>query len=103
MNEAHYQLDSEALDLLNLFRFVVRRRYVKKIKVKQSRCRPTEFQEVKVPRFHDIGTGWCQACQPHAPAAFTPRKYTWYSFLLEAESTLGPQCDRKDYVTEIFQ
>jgi hypothetical protein len=22
-----------------------------------------------------------------APAAFTPRKYTWYSFLLEAEST----------------
>jgi hypothetical protein len=29
--------------------------------------------------------------------AFTPRKYTWYSFLLEAE------CDRKDYVTEKFQ
>jgi hypothetical protein len=23
-------------------------------------------------------------------AAFTPRKYTWYSFLLEAESTPGP-------------
>jgi hypothetical protein len=33
-------------------------------------------------------------------AAFTPRKYTWYSFLLEAESTPEPQCDRKDYVTE---
>jgi len=27
---------------------------------------------------------------PYAPAAFTPRKYTWYTFLLEAESTLGP-------------
>jgi hypothetical protein len=26
----------------------------------------------------------------YAPAAFTPRKYTWYSFLLEAESTPGP-------------
>jgi len=25
-----------------------------------------------------------------APAAFTPRKYSWYSFLLEAESTPGP-------------
>jgi hypothetical protein len=25
-----------------------------------------------------------------APADFTPRKYTWYSFLLEAESTPGP-------------
>ena len=24
-------------------------------------------------------------CQPYAPAAFTPRKYSWYSFLLEAE------------------
>ena len=25
-----------------------------------------------------------------APAAFAPRKYSWYSFLLEAESTPGP-------------
>jgi len=32
-----------------------------------------------------------------------PSKYTWYSFLLEAESTPGPQCDLKDYVTEKFQ
>jgi len=24
-------------------------------------------------------------CQPYAPGAFTPRKYSWYSFLLEAE------------------
>ena len=36
------------------------------------------------------------SCQPYAPAAFTPRsipedrKHTWYSFLLEAESTPGP-------------
>ena len=26
-------------------------------------------------------------CQPYAPVAFTPRKCSWYSFLLEAEST----------------
>jgi len=26
----------------------------------------------------------------YAPAAFTPRKSSWYSFLLEAESTPGP-------------
>jgi len=25
-----------------------------------------------------------------APAAFTPKKYSWYSFLLEAVSTPGP-------------
>ena len=31
-----------------------------------------------------------------------PRKYSWYSFLLEAESTPGPKCERKDYVNEKF-
>ena len=38
-------------------------------------------------------------CQPYAPAAFTPTKNSWYSFLLEAESTPGPQCDRKDFMS----
>jgi len=30
---------------------------------------------------------------------FTPRKYSRYSFLLEAESTPGPQRDRKDFMS----
>jgi hypothetical protein len=51
---------------------------------------PRVFQEVKVPRFHDNGTGWWYGFQPYAQATFTPSKYTWYSFLLEAESTPGP-------------
>ena len=34
----------------------------------------------------------------HRPL-FTPRKYSWYSFLLEAESTPGPYSDRKDFVS----
>ena len=38
-------------------------------------------------------------CQPYAPTAFTSSKYSWYSFLLEAESTPGPQCDWKDFMT----
>jgi hypothetical protein len=25
---------------------------------------------------------WSWVCQPHAPAAFTPRKFSWYSFSL---------------------
>jgi hypothetical protein len=29
-----------------------------------------------------------------------PRKYSWYSFLLEDESIPGPQYSRKDYVNE---
>ena len=28
-----------------------------------------------------------------------PRKDSWYSFLLQAESTPGPQCDRKDFMS----
>jgi hypothetical protein len=39
--------------------------------------------------FKIISTWKWQGCQPYAPAAFTPRKYSWYSFLLEAESTSG--------------
>jgi hypothetical protein len=38
-----------------------------------------------------------EGCQPYAPAVFTPRKYFWYSFLLDVEST------RKGYVNEKFQ
>jgi hypothetical protein len=32
-----------------------------------------------------------------------PRKYSWCSFLLQAESTPGPQCGWKNYVDEKFQ
>ena len=28
-----------------------------------------------------------------------PRKYSWYSFLLEAESTPGPYFDQKDFMS----
>jgi hypothetical protein len=35
-------------------------------------------------------------CQPYAPAALYPQEDSWYSFLLEAESTPGPQCGWKD-------
>jgi hypothetical protein len=30
---------------------------------------------------------WWQGCQPYGPAAFYPQEDSWYSFLLEAEST----------------
>jgi len=39
------------------------------------------------------------SCQPYAPAAFTPRKCSWYSFLSEVESTPGPHCDRKNFMS----
>jgi hypothetical protein len=64
---------------------------------------PEGSRRLRFPDFKTIGTWRWQGCQPYAPAAFTPRKYSRYSFLLEAESTSGPQCGRKDYVNEKFQ
>jgi hypothetical protein len=60
---------------------------------KQSRYRPGEalmfpgsyLSQISLKR-HRMVVG----CQPKVPAAFTPRKYSWYSFLLEAESTPRP-------------
>jgi len=40
-------------------------------------------------RFPDFVTTAQEGCQPYALAAFTPGKCSWYSFLLEAESTQG--------------
>jgi hypothetical protein len=48
---------------------------------------PRGYQEVKFPRFHDNGIGRWQGCQPYVPTAFTTRKYSCYSFLLEVELT----------------
>ena len=47
-----------------------------------------------------FGTGRWYGCQPHTPAAFTPRKCSWYSFSLGVESTPGPWYGRKEYITE---
>jgi hypothetical protein len=51
---------------------------------------PEGSRRLRLPYFKTIGTRRYQGCQPYAPAAFTPRKYSRYSFLLEAESTPGP-------------
>jgi hypothetical protein len=43
---------------------------------------PEGSRRLRLPDFKIIGTWSWQGCQPYAPAAFTPRKYSWYSFLL---------------------
>jgi hypothetical protein len=66
----------------------------------QALTGPKGSRRLRLPA---ISTRRLQGCQPYTPAAFTPRKYSWYSFLLEAESTPGPLCGQKDYVNEKFQ
>jgi hypothetical protein len=51
---------------------------------------PEGSWKLKLPDFKTVGTWRWQGCQHYAPAAFTPREYSWYSFLLEAESTPWP-------------
>ena len=54
------------------------------------------FPKPEAPRFKDnrhMKVVWLSA----------HRKYFWYSFMLEAESTPGPEGGRKDYVIEKFQ
>ena len=42
--------------------------------------RPTEFQEVKAPRFLDNRHAKVVGCQPYAPTAFTPRDNLVFTF-----------------------
>jgi hypothetical protein len=73
------------------------------VKVKGSRNRPGVAQRVPGGLGSQIsitfGTWRWWGRQPHAPVAFTPRKCSWYSFSLGAESTPGPWYTQKEYVT----
>jgi hypothetical protein len=55
----------------------------------QALTGPEGSRRFRLPDFKTIGTWSWQVCQPYAPATFTPSKYPWYSFLLEAESPHG--------------
>jgi hypothetical protein len=46
------------------------------------------LREVETPTFSDIR--FIDGCKVVNPAAFYPQENSWYSFLLEAESTPRP-------------
>ena len=52
--------------------------------------------------FMTFGTWRWWSCQPHAPATFTSKECSRYSFSLGIESTPGSRYGRKENVTEKF-
>ena len=73
------------------------------IKVNLLLDRLLELLEVEAVRIyrqaaHEGGKVVCPMNQP----PLLPRRHPWYSFLLEVELALGPQCGQKDYVKEIL-
>ena len=78
----------------NNFRIVFETDFIVRQQNQQSLQNPQQAlrgsTRLRLPDFMKIGTWRRLSLQPYAPAAFTPRIYSWYSFLLEAESTPGP-------------
>ena len=54
----------------------------------------------EVVKADNLTTFLCRCQRPASPPGYPS---SWYSFLLEAESTPGPYCEREDYVNEKFQ
>jgi hypothetical protein len=51
---------------------------------------PECSRRLRLPDFKTIGIRMLQGCQPYSAATFNPKKYSWYSFLIVAKSTLEP-------------
>ena len=92
------------MDILILITYALTKTKNYIILKKQSRNRSGVAQRVSgglgshISMTFGIWRWW--VCQTHAPAAFNPRKYSWYSFSLGAESTPRPWYGRKEYVIE---
>jgi hypothetical protein len=58
---------------------------------------PLGLQEVEAPRISSLSAHEClNVVSPMQRLPLLPRRFPWYSFLLETESNAGPYRDRKD-------
>jgi hypothetical protein len=60
----------------------------------QALTGPEGSRRLRLPDFKTIDTWRWQGCKPYAPAAFTSRKCSWYSFIVRPEG-----CQWKNPVT----
>ena len=65
--------------------------------------RPWRFQGFEAHRLQDNRHTKVVSLSALCTGPSTPRKYSWYSFLLQTESTPGPQCGRKNFANEKLQ
>jgi hypothetical protein len=56
-----------------------------------------KWETVEAPTFSRQSAHRRPRGQTYAPAVLYPQEYSWYSFLIDAESTEGPYCGWKDY------
>jgi len=58
---------------------------------------------LRLTDFKTVAHGSGKVVSPLHQSPLPPKKYSWYAFLLEAESTPEAECSWKDYVNEKFQ
>jgi hypothetical protein len=62
--------------------------------------RAFRVRRMRLPEFIDIRQMKVVSLPTPRTGSFTPRRYTWYLFLLDSNSIPGPKCGRKDSVNE---
>jgi hypothetical protein len=62
----------------------------------QTRCGPEGSRRFRLPDFHDIRHMKVVRSSASRTGRLYPQECSWYSFSLEAESTPGPWCGRKE-------
>ena len=72
------------------------------LRIQQARCGPAGSRRSSLPDFHDIRHMKVVKSSASRTGRFCPQECSWYLYSLGAESTPGPWCGRKEYVTEKF-